>query len=151
MPLTSRRARLSACLEGSGWGAIGEDEFGQLAARLAPISEHYLRRLLRESGLPLSPFVEGVRQSSFVELDRTLGALAGEYARAAVDRRRAIRRLVITARDHARLAARRNEAAPVKQEMILWMNTWLENPQAFSLWVVLRKQAAGGITGPDSP
>jgi hypothetical protein len=58
-----------------------------------------------------------------------------------MDRRRAIRPLVITARDHARLAARRNQASPLKQEMILWMNTWLENPEAFSLWVALRKQA----------
>ena len=137
----SRRARFSACLEQKAWRAIGEAEFRQLVAELAPVSEHDVRRLLRESGLLLSPLVEGVRQSSLVDLERTLCALAEEYARAGVDRRRSIRRLVITARDHARLAARRTEAPPLKQEMILWMNTWLENPEAFSLWAVLRKQA----------
>jgi hypothetical protein len=137
----SRRARLGDCLERSGWRAIGEDQFRQLAAELAPVPEHELRRLLRESGLRLAPLVEGVRQNTLVELERTLCALAEEYVRAGVDRRRTIRRLAITARDHARLAARRTEASPLKREMILWMNTWLENPEAFSLWVVLRKQA----------
>ncbi|MGA3029027.1 MAG: hypothetical protein ABSF98_30170 [Bryobacteraceae bacterium] len=137
----SRRARLNACLERGGWLAIREDEFGQLLGELAPISEQQLRRLLRESALPLAPLVEGVRQSSLADLERTLCALAAEYAHANVEGRRAIRRLVITARDHARLAARRSDAPPSKQETILWMQTWLENPEAFSLWVVLRKQA----------
>jgi hypothetical protein len=137
----SRRERLRVYLEQSGWLAIGESQLHQLVADLAPIAEHQARRLLREAGLPLSPLVEGVRQSSLLELERTLCALAEEYARAAPDRRRTIRRLVITARDHGRLAARHSGAAPLKQEMILWMNTWLENPEAFCLWVVLRKQA----------
>jgi hypothetical protein len=139
--VSNKRVRLSLLLEASGWPIVGEDEFQRLVAELAPISAPYLRRLLRESGRPLSPLVEGVRQSSLAELERTLCALAEEYARASADLRRSIRRLVIIARDHARLAARRPGASTVKLEMILWMHTWLENPDAFALWVDLRKKA----------
>jgi hypothetical protein len=134
----SRRARLRAYLDGSGWAAVGEDEFRQLVAALAPVREQDLRRLLRDCGLALSPMVEGVRQSSLEGLERTLGALAEEYGRADADRRRAVRRLVITARDHARLTG-----SGAKAEAILWMNVWLENPMAFRLWVDLRKAAHG--------
>ena len=141
--MSNRRIRLRELLEANRWPAIGENELQQLLANLAPISEHYLRRLLRDCGRPLSPLVEGVRQSSLAELERTLGALAEEYVHSSVGRRQHIRSLVITARDRARLASRRPEAARVKPEMILWMSTWLENPSSFPLWVALRKSASG--------
>ena len=112
-----------------------------MLADLVPIDAHQLRQILRACGKPLSPFVEGVRQSTFEELERTLIALGKEYESADARRRRSIRAVVITARDHARLAARRPESAPAKNEMVLWMNTWLENPGAFPLWVDLRKKA----------
>jgi len=111
-----------------------------MLAELAPIDAPQLRRALRECGKPLSPFVEGVRQSTFEELERTLLALGTEYEGSDAERRRSIRALVITARDHARLAARRPESATLRNEMALWMNTWLENPGAFPLWVSLRKR-----------
>lgn len=98
---------------------------------LAPISEGYLRRLLRESGIALHPLVEGVRQSSLGDLERTLLALL-ECDRAAA------RRVVIEAKDHAKLALRRQQDLS-RQEMVLWMMTWLENPEAFPIWVRLRK------------
>jgi hypothetical protein len=134
----SRRARLSTMIEGSRWTNIGEAEFEQLRAGLAPVSDHELRRLLRETRLQLAPLVEGVRQNSLQDLERTLCTLALEYACGAPNRRQTIRTLVITARDHARLAARRTEVASEKTEMILWMKTWLENPEAFKTWVALR-------------
>ncbi|MGD0620830.1 MAG: hypothetical protein ABSB67_24665 [Bryobacteraceae bacterium] len=136
----SRRARLSAMIAGSGWTSIGEAEFEQLRTDLAPVSDHELRRLLREKQLPLAPLVEGVRQNSLQDLERTLRALALEYAPGGPDRRQAIRDLVITARNHARLAARRSEVASEKAEMILWMKTWLENPDTFETWVAIRKR-----------
>jgi len=120
-----------------------------------------LRRLLRSSGLPLAPVVEGVRQDSFAELERTLLALereleaaleAGDEARA-----RACRRAVIEAKDHARLALRNPRTHPdkaaCKQEMILWMLTWLENPGVFPAWLGLRQQALaeGRAQEPASP
>jgi hypothetical protein len=141
----NRRARLSAMIAGSGWTAIGEAEFEQLRAGLAPVSDHELRRLLRESQLPLAPMVEGVRQNSLQDLEITLCELAQEYALGTPDRRQTIRTLVITACDHASLAARRSEMASEKTEMILWMKTWLENPEAFEAWVILRKKNLEGI------
>jgi len=121
-----------------------------MLAELAPIDAHELRRVLRDCGKPLSPFVEGVRQSTFEELERTLIALGAEYEGSDAERRRSIRALVIIARDHARLAARRAESAPLRNEMALWMNTWLENPNAFPLWVSLRKRAGSTLRKPES-
>ena len=126
---------------------IAETQWRDLLERLAPISESYLRRLLRSSGVPLSALVEGVRQDSFEELERTLLAIDREYARAWAagdrERRRACRRLVMLAKDHARWALRTPKATAEKkaekEEMILWMLTWLENPGAFAAWLALRK------------
>jgi hypothetical protein len=86
--------------------------------------------------------VEGVRQDSFEGLERTLLALEREYS-AGNGRARACRRLVIQAKDHARLALRRLEGAEraAREEMILWMLTWLDNPGAFPIWLALRKRA----------
>jgi hypothetical protein len=107
----------------------------ELRKVLGPVSDSYLRRLLRESGAALHPLVEGVRQSGFEELERTLLALL-ECDRTAA------RRLVIEAKDHAKLALRR-EPDPAREEMILWMLTWLENPEAFPIWVRLKKGRRG--------
>jgi hypothetical protein len=126
--------------------AIGETDFAQLMAALAPISENYLKKLLRDSGAPLAPLVAGVRQSTLDELEASLLALLGEYERADPPRRAAVRRLVITAKDHARWASRRAQRASArsgssKSEMILWMVTWLENPPVFREWIKLRRSA----------
>ena len=37
---------------------IGGAEFALLRAEIAPVSESYLRKLLRECGVPLDPMVE---------------------------------------------------------------------------------------------
>jgi hypothetical protein len=127
---------------------IGEAQFGELRARFAPVSERNLRNLLRHSGIPLSPLVEGVRQESLDELARTLLSVLGEYEAAQLRndkaRARQCRALVIAAKDHARLALRKAdpERRELKQEMILWMLTWLENPGLFPRWLELRKMAA---------
>jgi hypothetical protein len=105
--------------------------------------------LLRESGVPLDPLVEGVRQYGPAELERTLLALEKEYskARAADERERcqACRDLVIEARRRAVWAARRSADADqreLKEEMARWMLVWLEDPPAFPAWMALRKRAA---------
>lgn len=107
---------------------------------LAPISGSYLRRLLRESGVPLSPLIEGVRQESFEALESSLLNLLTEYERGDLASRTSVRRLVIEAKDHARWAARNPDKRAAKQEMVLWMLTWLENPPLFPQWVKLRRQ-----------
>ena len=145
----TKRALLNQCLAESRPKRLAEADFCLLREKLAPISESYLRALLRSSGLPLDPVVEGVRQDSFEHLERTLLSLAEEYNRAlaADDRQRAgaCRRAVLTGRDHNRLAARRpgvsDESKAQKEEMASWMLVWLENPAIFPLWLSLRKRA----------
>lgn len=114
-----------------------------MLALFAPVSENALRRILRESGAPLAPLVEGVRQENFVELERTLLAVLAEYESASErERRMKCRRAVIRAKDHARLALRRlsGERRAAKEEMILWMLEWLENPGLFPQWLEIRKR-----------
>lgn len=128
---------------------ISAIEFGELMCALAPVSESHLRRLLRETGVPLEPLVEGIRQDSFENLERTLLEMLREYAEAVAageaPRAKACRTAVIAAKDHARFALRRpaldREQRAVKDEMVMWMLTWLENPGVFPAWLELRKKA----------
>jgi hypothetical protein len=138
-PRESRKARLKQLIEARPCEAIDESRFQDLRAQLQPISEEYLRKLLRESGVPLVPLVEGVSVSSFEALERTLLGLAGSYASGATH----ARRLVIQAKDRVRWAESRaagEEHRAEKREMLLWVLTWLENPAAFPLWLRLRKR-----------
>ncbi len=138
-PRKGKRTELERWLEGHAPAQIGEIEFEELRRALAPVSESYLRKLLRDSGLPLAIMVEGVRQSSFDELEASLLKFLDEYERGDPARRAAVRRVVITAKDHARLAARNPDKRPEKEEMLLWLLTWLENPPLFRDWVGLRR------------
>lgn len=164
-PQRGKRAQLERWLSRRESGpspfAIAEAEFAELLTSLAPISESYLRKLLRDSGAPLAPMISGVRQATLDELESSLLALLDEYERGDPPRRAAVRRLVITAKDHARWASRKsppgssNESAsgePAsnnhvsnKSEMILWMITWLENPPVFRQWVKLRQIELGRV------
>jgi hypothetical protein len=147
----SRAARLAETIATRGYTRIGEEEWRQLLGDLAPAGEDVLRRLVRDCGLPLSPLVEGVRIASLAETERTAVALACEYEAATAlgdaERARTCRRLVVLAKDRARLAARsahdperRNE----KEEIASWLLVWLETPAMFPAWVALRKRARGG-------
>jgi hypothetical protein len=118
---------------------VCEAEWRELLGVLSPISESYLRKLLRESGVVLAPMVEGVRQGSLDELETSLLRLLSEYESGDAARRAAVRRLVITAKDHARWAVRKSREPADKEEMTLWMITWLENPPLFPEWVRLRR------------
>jgi len=109
---------------------IGQNEFEQLREALGPISESYLRKLLRDSGVHLSPMVEGVRQSNLGVLELSLLALLAEYEAGDAKHRQAVRKLVITAKEHARWTG--------KVEHVLWLTTWLENPPLFPVWARLR-------------
>src|SRR5712671_5452127 len=120
MPRKGKSAELARWLEEQRPDRIGETEFARLRTALAPVSENYLRKLVRECGVPLDPMVEGVRQGSFEELETSLQKLLDEYERADAARRMAVRRLVMTAKDRARMAARNPEKRAAKEEMILW-------------------------------
>ena len=138
-----KSAELTRWLEEHHPAQVGETEFAALQAALAPVSENYLRKLLRDCGVPLEPMVEGVRQATFPELESGLLRLLEEYQSSDPPRRMAVRRLVITAKEHARLAARNPDKRLDKEEMILWLTTWLENPPVFSEWLSIRKGLLG--------
>jgi hypothetical protein len=138
-PTRGKRTELARWLEEHRPARIGEAEFEALGRALAPVSESYLRKLVRESGVPLDAMVEGVRQGSFDELEASLLRFQDEYERGDAVRRAAVRRVVITSKEHARLAARSPEKRAEKEEMILWLVTWLENPPLFAAWVRLRR------------
>jgi hypothetical protein len=86
--------------------------------------------------------VEGVRQGALGELEQSLLLLLAEYESADTPRRMSVRRLVITAKEHARLAARNPLKRAEKEEMILWLTTWLENPPVFRDWIRIRRRIA---------
>jgi len=115
-----------------------------MAAALPGISERLLREVWRESGLPMTPMVEGVRQESLEALAESLDGLSREYEAGDGRRRLAVRRVVITARRHAEWVAANPKAAEdkraLKAEMGLWLRVWLENPGVFELWAELRKE-----------
>ena len=138
--MRGKRADLHSWLERERPARIGEAEWTALSAELGRISGSYLRRLLRESGVPLEPLVEGVRQETLEALESSLLKLLAEYERSDPSRRQSIRRLVIEAKEHARWAARKPERREEKEEMALWMLTWLENPPLFPQWVHIRRR-----------
>jgi hypothetical protein len=129
--------------------AITEAVWQKLLLRLAPVSESYLRELLRGTGLPFDQPYAGVRQHTYEELEQSLRELEQVYAAAMLsgDRERAryCRRQVIAAKDRARFLADNPRTAPdkqaLKQEMAQWMLVWLDDPLVFPAWVEARKRA----------
>ncbi len=128
--------------------AITEAVWGALIERLAPVSESYLRDLLRETGLPFEQPYAGIRQHTWEELEQSLREMQQVYAEALAagdrDRARYCRRQVIAAKDRARfLAGNPNigaEKQRQKEEMSEWMLVWLENPDVFPAWADARKR-----------
>src|SRR5579862_3032702 len=106
MPRKGKSAELARWLEEHCPTRIGEGEFAQLFTALAPVSESYLRKLVRECGVPLDAMVEGVRQGTFDDLEVSLLRLLEEYEQGDAAKRMEVRRLVITAKDHARQIGR---------------------------------------------
>jgi hypothetical protein len=143
MARRGKSTELTRWIEEHRLARIGEAEFARLRAALEPVSDSYLHKLVRECGVPLDAMVEGVRQGTFDELQASLLKLLDEYEQGDAARRMAVRRLVITAKDHARLAARSAEKREDKEEMILWLRTWLENPPVFGEWVRMRRTHTG--------
>ena len=122
-------------------GAVWRD----LLVRFAPVSESYLRDLLRATGLPFEQPWAGVRQHTIEELEESLREMLRVYQEALAsgdrDRARYCRRQVIAAKDRAKFAAKKK---PEKAEMSEWMLVWLENPEVFPAWVKARKRRLGG-------
>ncbi|MEO8596810.1 MAG: hypothetical protein ABI759_26055 [Candidatus Solibacter sp.] len=138
--------------------AITEAVWTQLMMRLAPVSESYLRDLLRATGIPFDQPYSGIRQHTFEELEESLLSMLGVYRESTAggnrDRARYCRRQVIAAKDRARFLAGNPQTATEKragkEEMAQWMLVWLENPEVFPAWVEARKKA-GGLPGDPPP
>ena len=155
MPGNSVKQRLREYLETVRPSAITEAVWRDLVAQLAPVSESYLRDLIRQTGLPFEQPFAGVRQHTFEELEESLREMLKVYSEAAGagDRERAryCRRQVIAAKDRARFLSRSSRMPPEKQamkeEMLDWMLVWLENPEVFPSWVEARKRVNRHGTG----
>jgi hypothetical protein len=127
---------------------ITEAVWQDLLLRLAPVSESYLRELLRSTGLPFDQPYAGIRQHTFDELEQSLREMLLVYADATAsgnrERARYCRRQVIGAKDRARYLMHNprtdSEKRAQKEEMAQWMLVWLENPEVFPVWVDGRKR-----------
>ena len=129
--------------------AITEAVWRDLLQNLAPVSESYLRDLLRDTGLPFDQPYSGIRQHTFEELEESLRNMLQVYSDSLAsgdrDRARYCRRQVIAAKDRAKYLAIAPRITPEKstekEEMAQWMLVWLENPEVFPAWVDARKKA----------
>ena len=115
--------------------------FEEIRLAIAPVAAGRLRHLLRDSGVPLAPLVEGVRQDSTDALERTLCALSELYETGTLDERSRCRGEVIEARQHALWALAKLEgiARQEREQMRATMLIWLENPALFRTWVAARQ------------
>ena len=135
--------------------AITEAVWQDIMLRLAPVSDSYVRDLLRATNLPFEQPYAGVRQHSLEELEQSLCQMERVYAQAMAEgnpeRARYCRRQVIAAKDRARFLANNPATAPEKkaekEEMVRWMLVWLENPEVFPAWVDARKKAMEAESG----
>ena len=146
----SVKKRLGEYLATAQPSAITEALWLELLTNLTPVSESYLRDLLRQTGLPFEQPYAGIRQHTLEELEQSLGEMLAVYTEAMAsgnrDRARYCRRQVIGAKDRAKFLARDGKTAPeraaLKEEMAQWMLVWLENPEVFPAWVEARKRVA---------
>jgi hypothetical protein len=123
---------------------LDEAVWAELETRLAPISRSYLRRLVIATGLPMSAAVEGVRQDSLQDAERTLLALSDDYVAGSSESRKKLRTAVIESKDRLRWTLNRSpdpDRQAMNEEILLWVMTWLENPQVFPAWLALRRRA----------
>lgn len=114
-----KKRRLEEFLEERRPAAVSEEIWRELVALLSPISESYLRDLLQGLKLPVAQPFGGVRQSSFKELEASLLEIESAYAKAMASgdmtRAKACRRVVIQAKDRARIVSRNEKVDPEKR------------------------------------
>src|SRR5205807_1820440 len=99
--------------------AITEFVWGELLLRLAPVSESYLRGLIRATGLPFEQPFAGIRQHTFDELEQSLRDMLAVYTEAMSagnrERARYCRRQVIGAKDRAKFLTRNPRTTPERK------------------------------------
>jgi hypothetical protein len=153
----SAKQRLREYLQDSRPTEISEGVWRDLLTKLAPVSESYLRDLLRQTGLPFHQPHAGIRQHTLEELEQSLGEMLQVYTEAAAagnrERARYCRRQVIGAKDRARFVAQDARAPAekraLKEEMVVWMLVWLDNPDVFPAWLAARKRVSPAASASD--
>jgi cell pole-organizing protein PopZ len=121
---------------------VSEELAEEIGQAIGPLTASRLKHLLRESGIPLAPLVEGVRQESPEALERTLRSLSELYETGTLDERRRCREEVVQARQHAlwALAKLEGESRREREDMRATMLIWLENPALFRAWADARRR-----------
>jgi phage terminase large subunit-like protein len=121
---------------------VSEELAEEIRQAIGPLTASRLKHLLRESGVPLAPLVEGVRQESPEALERMLRALSELYETGTLDERSRCRGQVIEARQHALWALAKLEGEPrrEREDMRATMLVWLENPALFRAWADARRR-----------
>jgi len=126
----SKKQRILAWLADREWDRVTEARAGEISQAFPDCSDDTRRAALLESGVWLTPLIQGVVQDSYQRLQL-------------------IRSIVIQAKDHTELAAHNPKThdlkRAVKLEMALWLRTWLENPPLFPAWVELRRRETSGV------
>ncbi len=118
---------------------VGPELFAELLVKTGA-SVSYLRRLLRGTAIGLHPLVEGVRQDHLESLCRTLSKLSDIYA----DETKRSRECVLEAKRHAQILLAKHSVDAWRKQVLLHLNTWLENPAIYPVWSQLQKQNAAG-------
>jgi hypothetical protein len=143
VPSTSKSAKqqLREILAETQPAVITEAVWLGLLQQISPVSDSYLRDLLRATGLPFDQPYAGIRQHTLEELEDSLRSMLEVYVAATAEgnrtRARYCRRQVIAAKDRAKFLVKKH---PEKEEMVQWMLVWLENPEVFPAWVEARKR-----------
>lgn len=106
-------------------------------------SPNYLKRLLREQSIPLHPLIEGVRQDNLHNLTRTLTSLSELYSPLPAP----ARAVVLESKAHTKLLLLRNPQDPWRNQVLLHLNTWLENPAIYPIWSQLQMRNAANPEG----
>jgi hypothetical protein len=122
-----------------GWTRIGKTEWEELRERFAATTENTLRKHAGASGVIVVQPWRGLDTASLDGLELSLIEMAEAYG----THPREARRVVISAKDTTRFAARNPKVAAAKRElkaeMVEWMLVWLGDPAMFEDWVKLRK------------
>lgn len=137
--MANKRIKQQVAERLTGVPSVSWEFFRELLAA-TQASEGYLRRLLRASGLPLDPRVEGILSDNMEQLERTLGALAAIYD----SDKTSTRQLVLDSKRHHRMALLRRPADEWRNEVLLHINTWLENPGIYRIWAELERRKRVG-------
>lgn len=129
---------------------VDEVLWRQFKSDFAPVSDSYLRNILRDSKYPLAPVVEGVSTTRPDAAERVLRALSAEYLEGDLNRRKVCRDAVLEAKQKLKWKLGKSRPNEDHAEIFLWVSTWLENPALFPEWLTVRHHYLGRVQATSS-